>query len=310
MAYVWQLTVVELKASVLVTGTILKHKTRIDRKPSSIFANAWDVLTSYQNQAYKQQEIIIKTPNDRFSITTTTQGYFNDLLPLQSCSSLQIFDKEHHILHIDQVHPYYFKDSGADVEVISDIDDTVILSHTASVLKRIFTILFRRPKRRKKVLFSHALLDFFAQNNFRIAYLSKSESNLFGLITSIFRYNDIPEGPLFLSPYLKFKSLLKPQKGNHKLTFLHQLISNSPGKKFILIGDDTQKDMALYSDIVKHYSSQIIKVYIRQAGFFVDDSQKEQWQALQDSGVDSMYFEDDADIESELKALKQNLNLT
>lgn len=67
MAYVWQLTVVELKASVLITGIILKHKTRIDRKPSSIFANAWDVLTSYQNQAYKQQEIIIKTPNDRFS---------------------------------------------------------------------------------------------------------------------------------------------------------------------------------------------------------------------------------------------------
>lgn len=67
MAFLWHFTAVELEDAVLVTGTILKHKTRIDRKPSSIFANAWDVLTSFQNQAYKQQGIIIKTPNDRFS---------------------------------------------------------------------------------------------------------------------------------------------------------------------------------------------------------------------------------------------------
>jgi phosphatidate phosphatase APP1 len=309
MAFLWHLTALELKDKVLVTGTALKNQTHIDKSPSSILGNAWNVLSSYRKKTYKRKEILIETQNQNYSIVTSKKGYFFEILPLKNVEDFKIYDENHNQLFIHQTHPHYFRDLPTSVEVISDIDDTVIHSHTASALKRIFTILFRRPKRRKKVLFSNSILDFFDENKFRIAYLSKSESNLFGLITAIFRYNEIPVGPLFLTPYLKFKSLFQPKKGEHKLDFLHQIILNLPEKQFVLIGDDTQKDMDIYREIVNTYKDQITKVYIRQTSFYVDETQKEKWKALQQTGVDCMYFQDDDDSDLEIEELKQLLNL-
>lgn len=309
MAFLWHFTAVELDRKMLVTGTVLRNQTSIDKSPRTIFTNAWNVLSSYHKKTYKRQQIFIETKGESFSIKTSKKGYFFELLPFDCMDDFKVFDEQQNQLSINQIHPYYFQNPSTPIEVISDIDDTVIHSHTASALKRIFTILFKRPKRRNKVLFSNALLDYFDENKFRIAYLSKSESNLFGLITAIFRYNEIPSGPLFLTPYQKFKSLFRPKKGKHKSDFLHQLITNLPNKKFILIGDDTQKDMDIYTEIVNIYRPRILKVYIRQTRFSIDDIQKEKWEALQNTGIDCMYFQDDDDINQEILQLKEFLSL-
>jgi phosphatidate phosphatase APP1 len=308
MAFIWHFTAVELKDTVLVTGTILKHETSIDKPAQSIFSNAWYVLSSYRKQAYKRKLIQLKTKDHHFKFKTSKRGYFIEILPVSQLSAFKIYDENNAVLKINQIHPYYFKNSKTAFEVISDIDDTVIHSHTASALKRIFTILFKKPKRRNKVLFSNALLDFFNEKKFRIAYLSKSESNLFGLITAIFRFNDVPDGPLFLTSYLKFKSLFKPKKGKHKLDFLHQLLQNLPDKQFFLIGDDTQKDMDIYREIIHHYKPQIKKVYIRQTGFSIDDEQKKKWETLKSTGVDCVYFQDDDDSDLEIKHIEHLIN--
>lgn len=310
MAFLWHLTAVELKHKVLVTGTVLKNQTSIDKTPRSIFINAWNVLSSYRKKAYKRKPIFIKTDKETFELETSKKGYFFEILPVSNLADFEIYDEEHNQLKIDQIHPFYFQIHSTPIEVISDIDDTVIHSHTASALKRISTILFKRPKRRNKILFSNALLDFFDENDFRISYLSKSESNLFGLITAIFRFNEIPIGPLFLTPYIRFKSLFKPKKGKHKIDFLHHIFTNSPDKKFILIGDDTQKDMDIYTEIVNSYESQIIKVYIRQTTFTVNEIQKKKWEALKETGVECMYFQDDDDINKEIDQLKEFSTLT
>lgn len=309
MAFLWHLTALELKDKVLITGTALKNKTRIDKSPKSILGNAWNVLSSYRKKAYKRKFITFENENKTYEIETTNKGYFFEILPEKTLTGFIVYDEKHNIMPIHQNHPYYFENKFSSVEVISDIDDTVIHSHTASALKRIFTILFKRPKRRKKILFSNSLLDFFEENKFRIVYLSKSESNLFGLITAIFRYNDIPKGPLFLTPYQKFKSLFKPNKGGHKLNFLDHIISNLPEKQFVLIGDDTQKDMDIYTQIVKKYKSQIIKIYIRQTRFYVNDEQREKWEALKKTGVDCMYFQDDNDSDLEIDELTRLMKL-
>ncbi|RRO16459.1 phosphatase domain-containing protein [Flavobacteriaceae bacterium 14752] len=309
MAFLWHFTAVQLKNKVLLTGTALKNQTSIDKSPRSILANAWHVLSSYRKKPYKQKPILIETPNDTFRIKTNKKGYFFELLPIDNFKNCKIFDENKNQLEVNQIHPYYFKNQSTSIEIISDIDDTVIHSHTASALKRIGTILFKRPKRRNKILFSNALLEFFDNQTFRIAYLSKSESNLFGLITAIFRFNEIPKGPLLLTPYLKFKSLFKPKKGKHKLNFLHEIITNLPDKQFILIGDDTQKDMAIYTKIVNTYKNQIMKVYIRQTNFSVDEIQRQQWKTLQNTGVACVYFQDDDDADLEIEELKKNLNI-
>ncbi|WP_026302533.1 phosphatase domain-containing protein [Psychroflexus tropicus] len=306
MAFLWHFTALELNDKVLVTGTTLKNETRIDKYPKSIFGNAWNVLSSYRKKAYKNKTITIETDDQTYTVKTSKKGYFFKLLPEKTIEDFTVFDSDHQELPVNQYHPHYFKKSESPVEVISDIDDTVIHSHTASALKRIFSILFKRPKKRKKVLFTNALLDFFNESKYRIFYLSKSESNLFGLITAIFRYNEVPVGPLFLTPYQRFKTLFKPKKGKHKLNFLNCIISNQHDKKFILIGDDTQKDMDIYTEIANLYKSQILKIYIRQTSFFMSQVQKEKWQTLKSTGIDCMYFQDGDDYDVEVQNLIEN----
>jgi phosphatidate phosphatase APP1 len=309
MAFIWHLTIVEMKDKLLVTGTVLKHKTSIDKQPKSILRNFWNVITSYQKKPYKNKFITLETQSKSFKIMTSKRGYFFEILPIKNLNDFKLYDHTHNELAIQQFHPVYFKNLETPIEVVSDIDDTVIHSHTASALKRIYTLLFKRPKRRKKVLFSNSLLDFLDENQLRIFYLSKSESNLFGLITSIFRFNEIPNGALFLTPYLKFKSLFKPKKGNHKLRFLHQLLTNLPDKNFILIGDDTQKDIDIYTQVVHAFRPQISKVYIRQTGFSIDEVQTKKWDALKQTGIPCTYFQDEDDIDLEIESLKQLINL-
>lgn len=308
MAFLWHLSIIQLDQKTLVTGTVLENETAIEKQPKSILGNSFNVLKSYWKKPYSERRIYLKSDTQTFQVETNSKGYFFKVFNAFQASEFNFYDDSKAILKPTQTHPFVFKNTSTSVEVISDIDDTVIHSHTASALKRIFTILFKRPKKRKKVLYSSALLDFFEKKNFRIFYLSKSESNLFGLITSIFRFNDVPEGPLLLTPYLKFKMLFKPSKGEHKLKFLRTLITNLPQKKFILIGDDTQKDMDIYTQIVNEFENQIIKVYIRQTRFNIDENQKSKWEKLENSGVDCVYFQDDYDSKLEIQNMNQRLN--
>ncbi|WP_127846400.1 phosphatase domain-containing protein [Psychroflexus aestuariivivens] len=305
MAFLWHLSIIQLDQKTLVTGTVLKNKTSIIQKPKSIFGNSLKVLKSYWKKPYSDRSIYLKSDEKSLSLKTDSKGYFFKVFDAFQSTNFDFYDENGNILEPTQSHPFVFKNKSGLIEIISDIDDTVIHSHTASALKRIYTILFKRPNKRKKVLYISALLDFFEKKDFRIFYLSKSESNLFGLITSIFRFNDVPEGPLLLTPYLKFKMLFKPSKGEHKLKFLRALISNLPQKRFILIGDDTQKDMDIYKQIVNEFEDRIIKVYIRQTGFNVDEIQQSKWESLKNSGVECVYFQDDYNIEEEIQNLNQ-----
>jgi phosphatidate phosphatase APP1 len=71
-------------------------------------------------------------------------------------------------------------------------------------------------------------------------------------------------GAIFLTGYLNLMGLLKNKKEkNFKLKQIDRIISHLPDKKFVLIGDDSQNDPIIYSNIANKYKDQIIAVYIR-----------------------------------------------
>ena len=51
---------------------------------------------------------------------------------------------------------------------------------------------------------------------------------------------------------------------NHKMNSIEFLLKFYPEKKFILVGDNGQKDMEIYSEIATRYSSRIKGVLIRE----------------------------------------------
>lgn len=293
MAYIWQLSTVQLGERTWIEGTILSGKEHGHSTASSIVGNTAKILRSYFQPVYNHRTVYIQAGSMRSQTATDSKGYFSLLLNTCIDTPIKIISDQGEDLPIPQEHPTFFKNTDSPFEVISDLDDTVLLSHTASLFKRISTILFVLPKKRKPIVFTYELFQYFEESSFRITYLSKSESNLFSLITRVLQYNNLPAGPLLLTPYLKLRQLFNPKKGkNYKLKHLETYFENLPHKKFILLGDDTQKDMEVYTEIVKKYPQQVLMIYIRQTGFNRTPQQQALWQNLSSTDVPAMYFND------------------
>ena len=224
---------------------------------------------------------------------------------------ISIVSKEGKKLEIVQSYPIIFRKTKGEIDVISDVDDTIVISYTKNIFKRISSILFTPPRKRRPIGFTQNLLNVFDKKNARVHYISKSESNLFAMLTSIIQLNNLPNGNLILTSYLKFRQLFNPKKGrDYKLNQISFIIKNTKDKSYILIGDDTQKDMETYAKIVKKFPDKILKVYIRQTKTKVHTYQKIMLNNLKDTGVDHLYFNDDSsiDFDTEYKNLTDKIS--
>jgi phosphatidate phosphatase APP1 len=298
--YIWQLSVVELNSHTLISGTVLKSRRKLRTNTSSIIGNFGQILRSYFTKPYGDREIKIFMGRHEIMLKTSGKGFFYAMLDEPFDENISI-SANNNLLELPPNYPTLFRQNDSDTEVISDIDDTVLLSHTASALKRITTILFYRPKKRKTIAYTHELFNSFKDSNYRIIYLSKSESNLFGLIASVLQFQELPTGPLLLTPFLRLNQLFHPKKGkDYKLSYLRLIIGYLPEKKFILLGDDTQRDMDVYTEAAKEFPEQIKKIYIRQTKLVRNATQVEKWNKLQATGVNAIYFQDTDEVGEEL----------
>ncbi len=295
MAYISSLSAIQFKNKIDVSGVLLKRAPFKIYKSTGWLENAWLIISSYFNTALPNKEIAITVDNSTIKTITDKKGNFS--VSLDSIIEEEIIiclvgkkDK----LPIHQNYPIFFKENPSKLIVISDIDETILVSHTKTMVKRFFITLFRTASQRKVIPFTEQLYNFLNKENPNFFYVSKSEFNLSPIIAYFIKYNKLPEGPLLLTSYLNFLGLISTKKDkDFKLNKIKYLIKNSFEKKLILIGDDSQRDMQIYTVIAKEYKSLISSVYIRRTNKFTSKIQEENWLALKATGVPSYYFEND-----------------
>lgn len=155
---------------------------------------------------------------------------------------------------------------------ISDIDDTFLISHSATMAKRLQVLLTENAHSRvpfEGVVAHYKLLAEAGngpntQNPF--FYVSSSEWNLYDYIREFSVQNQLPDGVYLLSPLRQLREVLKTGRGNHHTKFdrIAQVMQTYPDRQVILLGDDSQQDPAIYKSVVEQYPGQIRVVYIRQ----------------------------------------------
>lgn len=294
MAYVWHISVVNYKEKVQIRGVILEGLPSIKQGKLHSIRNFSSVIQSYFKKPLVNKKIILSIGNEEYTTNTDEHGGFFIELNQQLHGKINVFvEGKPEPIKIIQSYPIIFYDSKYPLNIISDVDDTILVSHTANIWKRVKTILFVIPQKRIPVSFTNEVLNKISENKGRVFFVSKSEQNLFGLLASFIEKNNIPKGILFLTPYLRFKQLLNPKKGkDYKEQVIKAIIDQSPGKKFILMGDDTQQDMAVYNRIVELYPDRIIKIYIRKTRKNLLENKKAQMKILSNSSVPFLYFDD------------------
>lgn len=160
----------------------------------------------------------------------------------------------------------YTIDSSATVGVISDVDDTVMVTQAPVFWKAAWNLLFLNPNKKASVpgmsVLYNRIADLFPNAPF--FYLSTSPWNVESSIRHFIINHGFPAGPLLLRDLDPRPKTFIPSGVQHKLEFAEQLMADFPDMKFILMGDDGQKDPTTYATIVRRYPGRILAIGIRQ----------------------------------------------
>jgi phosphatidate phosphatase APP1 len=159
----------------------------------------------------------------------------------------------------------------ADYGVISDIDDTVIEMDVDDLLRAARTVFLGNAHTRLPFPGVAALYRAFhagpgegiKQNP--LFFVSSSPWNLYDLLVDFFRLHDIPNGPvLTLRNWGITKDEILPLNNRpYKTEAIRRIIDLYPDLHFILIGDSSQEDPEIYTDIAHRYPDRILAIYIR-----------------------------------------------
>ena len=154
---------------------------------------------------------------------------------------------------------------------ISDIDDTVLVSHSSSTGKRLRVLFTKNPRSRKAFadvvkhyhLLSMAHTEPSVPNPF--FYVSSSEWNLYDDLNEFFKHNGIPKGAFLLNGIKKWYQLFKTGKTKHqgKLIRVVRILEAFPRQRFVLLGDNSQSDPEIYVALANKYPDKIHAIYIR-----------------------------------------------
>lgn len=154
---------------------------------------------------------------------------------------------------------------------ISDIDDTIMVSHSKTIAKRLKELLLRNPRTRKTFQSTRYHYELLAKAHTKpeqpnpFFYVSSSEWNLYDYLVETFRFNGFPEGTFLLNQLKRWKDLMKTGKTGHegKLLRIMRIIDAFPNQKFVFLGDNSQMDPEIYYKIAEKYGKNVIAVYIR-----------------------------------------------
>jgi len=153
--------------------------------------------------------------------------------------------------------------------VISDIDDTVVETDVANVLRMLRLILLTnahtRPPFPGVAAFYRALHEgaVGATTN-PLFYVSSSPWNFYDLLTEVFELHEIPVGPLFLKDYgLARDLLLSRGHMEHKIGAIDHIFSTHPQLRFVLVGDSGQEDPEVYREAARRHPGRVEAIYIR-----------------------------------------------
>jgi len=308
---IWQLSILSLSDNkTFVSGVILKDDPAIYHKNVGFFKSFINVFTSYFIKPFAEKTITIHAHTQNFTTQTDERGGFQIIINFKVEYLVEITTPEagNEPLKNIQNYPIRFLETESIFDVISDIDDTIVNSHTASTFKRITTVSFVPPHKRKAIRFTQNFFRAIKNDGSKLYYVSKSESNLFGMLSYFIKYeSNFPEGILFLTPYINFFQLLFSNKPKdfkkEKIAFI---LKNSSNKKYILFGDDSQMDMTIYYDIVNLFPNRILKIYIRKTKSTSSENQMDMWKNLQTLEIPIAYFNNEIDIQKEIMTLKSN----
>jgi phosphatidate phosphatase APP1 len=189
---------------------------------------------------------------------------------------------------------------GAQCGIISDIDDTVVHTDAAHLLKMARIVFLNNSRTRlpfEGVAAFYQALQKGTQGAMNpLFYVTSSSWNIYDLLVDFFQVRGLPMGPLMMVDLgLTDEYMITPSHHQHKVSQIHTIMDTYPNLPFILIGDSGQRDPEVYLQVVTDYPGRIPAVYIRDvAGDQRDEQIHDYIQTAAAAGTEMLLVKDTA----------------
>jgi phosphatidate phosphatase APP1 len=194
---------------------------------------------------------------------------------------------------------------------ISDIDDTVLISHSATKGKRLRVLFTKNPRTRKPFadVVTHYELLSVAHTTPQVPnpffYVSSSEWNLFYDLKEFFSFNKLPPGVFLLNQVKRWYQMFKTGKTKHegKMLRIVRILATFPKQQFILFGDNSQADPSIYAAIAAKYPGKIHAIYINNVHAPNEAATKEILAGAEKNGVFTCFYKNSRSAIEHSKAI-------
>lgn len=161
--------------------------------------------------------------------------------------------------------PVFVVDADAGFGVVSDVDDTVMVTALPRPFLAAWNSFVLDEHARTPVAGMAVLYERLARANpgAPVVYLSTGAWNVVPTLTRFLSRNLYPRGPLLLTDWGPNQERWFRSGPEHKRLSLERLASEFPGIRWLLIGDDGQADERIYGDFAREHPEHVRAVAIR-----------------------------------------------
>ena len=267
--------------------------------------NTIALLRLFMVRPIKSAVVVLQWGGKVYEAKTAPDGFFKfewehyqTLLPGQYEVEVMLIKKNSKSIVKARATGHIILPSPTAFSFISDIDDTFLISHSSNLRKRLFVLLTENAQSRKPFegavthyRMLHGVDDTDPSNN-AFFYVSSSEWNLYDYIKDFLVEHQLPDGVCLLNQVKTFSRLFSTGQNNHsgKFTRIVKIIEAYPLQKFVLLGDDSQKDIDIYASIVEHFPQNVYCVYIRRVGTPQKENVLLKQTIIENKGVLFYYF--------------------
>lgn len=257
-----------------IRGRALEDKGIEQRKDEeSLWQNLAHAYQRFESDEIPNLQLNLHFQGQSLEMLTDKEGYFEASLPVSDLRAGGLwYDYQVEVPTQERLSAPCQAVTGkvqipcpqCDFGIISDIDDTIMVTNATSTLSMMRLTLLRSPTSRLPFAGVNTFYQALTQSGAvprPIFYVSSSPWNLYDFLEEFMELNHIPLGTLFLRDF--GLHTLKASHHDHKSTYIHQIMDTYPQLSFILIGDSGQHDPEVYSEIVTQRPQQVKAIYIR-----------------------------------------------
>ncbi len=160
--------------------------------------------------------------------------------------------------------------------VISDIDDTILLTGLTEGVAMVARTVLREASERAAIPGMSALYSGLARGlpnrsgNRRpvptFFYVSTGSWSFYPTLQEFVALRRFPLGPMFLTDWGPTERYLRRSGAEHKRTAIRRLFQAYPTMRFVLVGDSGQRDPLTYAEMAAEFPGRVSLIIIRRVG--------------------------------------------